>query len=182
MEAVWIITATKFVDIWNALVCRHNFQYFRRRKRLWSAYNSIPASVLGRVVVYRFICENTWNRHLWCFAWGHVLRSALLKPEPPSDTTITGSAILDLNAFQAPECSYLHRYHPSTYSSSQQINIHAFLARYMPSKYTTSFLSSMTGGIGHRFQNFAVFLRNILPPTWHIPLSASSKQPLQKHI
>ena len=50
-----------------------------------------------------------------------------------------------------------------TYLSSQQINIHAFRPRYIPSRKSTSFVSSTLGGSGQMFQNLAVFLRNVLP-------------------
>ncbi len=48
-------------------------------------------------------------------------------------------------------------------SSSQQIRIQAFLARYIPSTYKTSLLSSIFGGIGQISQNFRVFLLKVLP-------------------
>ena len=64
---------------------------------------------------------------------------------PPSDTTTLGFAIRLIRASQAPECSYLHRYHPNTKSLSQHIKIHDLRDRYMPSKYSTSFDSSIFG-------------------------------------
>lgn len=94
---------------------------------------------------------------------GHIFLNAFVKPVPPSETTILGSAIRFIRAIQAPACSYLHKYHPKTFFSSQQIRTHALRPRYMPSRNKTSRASSIFGGIGQISQNFAVFLLNVRP-------------------
>lgn len=86
------------------------------------------------------------------------------KAGSPSETATLGSAILFISALHVPACSYLHRYHPSTCFSLQQISIHAFRPRYMPSKNNTSLEHSSLGGIAHISQNLAVFLLKLRPP------------------
>lgn len=97
------------------------------------------------------------------FCFGPYLFNAFAKPVPPSDTTIWGSAIRFINALHASACSYRHKYQPSTFLSSQQIKTHVFRPIYIPSKNYTSLAASIFGGMGHIFQNFDVFLLNVLP-------------------
>ena len=113
----------------------------RRARRLSATatlLSRLPASSLGLTPVSSVMFMHTWNRHRCTAVSGHRSRKALSRPPPPSHTTASGGAILDIRHDHAAPVSRLATYQPITCPPAIVISTTACRCRWMPSRCTKS--------------------------------------------